>query len=65
MKPENIIRVRLNMARQLASETKEAIEKLEKQLVATRERLELTFLWHETFAQALEWALDDGTIKEG
>ena len=32
MKPENIIRVRLNMARQLASETKEAIEKLEKQL---------------------------------
>ena len=61
MKPENIIRVRLNMARQLASETKEAIEKLEKQLTAIRERLE----WHETFAEALEWALDDGTIKEG
>ena len=39
----------------------EAIEKLEKQLTATRERLE----WHEAFAEALEWALDDGTIKEG
>ena len=61
MKPEDIIRIRLSIARQRISENKEAIEKLEHQLTATRERLE----WHEAFAEALEWALDDGTIKEG